>query len=75
MRLSLKATMIAGAIFAIVCFGVAFNIISSIGEIEDPTQAADAQGFAMFWTFLGLVAGFFAGLAWWMIRHPKEGER
>jgi len=72
MKLSLQATMIAGAIFAILCFGVAFNVFTSLGDIEDPTQAADAQGFAMFWAFLGLIASFFAGLSWWMIRQDGK---
>jgi len=68
MKLSLQATVIAGAIFALVCFGVAIHVFTSVTDIADPAQAADARGFAGFWAFLGLVASFFAGLAAWLIR-------
>jgi ABC-type Na+ efflux pump permease subunit len=68
MRLSLQATIIAGVVFALVCFGVAIHIFTSVTDIADPAQASDARGFAGFWAFLGLVASFFAGLSWWLIR-------
>jgi hypothetical protein len=73
MKLSLRATMIAAAIFAAICFGVAITGFTSLSGISDPTELADARGFAWFWTFLGSVASAFGLLAWWMSR-IHEGE-
>ena len=66
--------MIIAAVFAVVCFSVALQGFGSLGEIADPAVAADAKGFAWFWTFLGSVAIGFGSLAWWLIRTQKEGE-
>jgi len=66
--------MIAAAIFAAVCFGVAIQGFTSLGGITDPTELADARGFAWFWTFLGGVASAFGLLAWWMSHRIQEGE-
>lgn len=74
MKLSLHATTIAGTIFAAVCFAVAITGFVSLGEIQDPTQLADAKGFAGFWAFLGAVALAFAGLAQWLARTEKTDE-
>ena len=49
-------TVVIAAIFAAICFCVAIAGFTSLGEIADPTQTADAKGFAWFWTFLGGVA-------------------
>ena len=67
-------TMVASAIFAAICFGVAITGFTSLGEIADSTQMADAKGFAWFWTFLGSIASAFGLLAWWMVRNQKEGD-
>jgi hypothetical protein len=48
--------MVIAAIFAVICLGVAITGFTSLGDIADPTQAADARGFAWFWTFLASVA-------------------
>ena len=73
MKLSLHMTMIIAAVFAAVCFGVAITGFSSLGDITDSTQAADARGFAWFWTFLASVAVAVGLLSWWMARtQPDE---
>lgn len=74
MKLSLQMTMIIAAIFAVVCFGVAITGFSSLGDIADPTQAADARGFAWFWTFLAGVAIALGLLAWWMAGTHREDD-
>ncbi len=74
MRLSLQATMVIAAIFAIMSLGVAITGFASLGEISDAAQLADAKGFAWFWAFLACVAMTFAVLAWWMARAQGKGE-
>jgi hypothetical protein len=74
MKLSLQATVFVSAIFAAVCFGVALTGFTSLGGIDDPTQLADAKGFASFWAFLGGVAVVFGLLAWWMARSTSKDE-
>lgn len=74
MKASLLATVVIGAILAIACLCVAITGFASLGDIGDPTRAADAKGFAWFWTFLACVASTSAALAWWMARKGKEGE-
>ena len=64
--------MIMSAIFALVCLGFALSGFSSLGELTDPTQLADAKGFAWFWTFLAAVAIVFGLLSWWM--YKTQGE-
>lgn len=74
MKLSIQATMVAAAIFAAICLGVAITGFTSLGELTDPTEIADAKGFAWFWTFLASVAIGVGLLAWWTVRHPGEDE-
>jgi hypothetical protein len=66
--------MVFAAVFAIICLGVAITGFSSLGDIADPTQAADARGFAWFWTFLAGVAIALGLLSWWIVRTQKEDE-
>ena len=73
MKLSVQMTAVAAAIFAAICLGVAITGFTSLGNIADPVQKADAQGFAWFWTFLGAVAAASGVLAWWIARTHKEG--
>ena len=70
----MQLSMILSAVFAVVCLGVAITGFTSLGDIQDPTQLADAKGFAWFWTFLGGVAIAFGLLAWWLIGTQKPGE-
>ena len=74
MYISAKMSVVAAAIFAAVCFGVAITGFSSLGDIADPVQKADGLGFAWFWTFLGVVAVAFGALGIWIVRTHKENE-
>jgi hypothetical protein len=74
LKISLQATVVIAAIFAAVCFGVAITGFTSLGDIVDSTQAADAKGFAWFWTLLASVAVVLGLLAWWLARTQKEDE-
>ena len=74
MKLSIQATMVVAAIFAAVCLGVAITGFTSLRELTDPAQIADAKGFAWFWTFLGCVAIATGVLGWWAAGSHKEGE-
>ncbi|HET9577811.1 MAG TPA: hypothetical protein VFP44_08290 [Usitatibacter sp.] len=73
MKLTLKATIIGGVIFALACLGVAVTGFTSLGGITEPAQLADAKGFAWFWMFLAVVSAALAALAWWMAR-PRPGD-
>ena len=70
----MKLSMILSAVFALVCFGVAITGFTSLGDVADPAQRSDGEGFAWFWTFLGVVATFFGALGWWFMKTHKEGE-
>ena len=74
MKFSIQATIVAAAVFAAICFGVAITGFASLGDLTDPTQMADARGFAWFWTFLGSVAVGFGLLAWWVVRSQEKEE-
>lgn len=74
MKLSLHATVAIAAIFAAICLGVAITGFSSLGELADPKEIADARGFAWFWAFLASVAIGLGLLAWWLARNHKEEE-
>jgi hypothetical protein len=66
--------MVAAAIFAAICLGVAVTGFTSLGELTDPREVADAKGFVMFWAFLASVAIGLGSLAWWVARNHKEDE-
>ncbi len=66
--------MVIAAIFAAICLGVAITGFTSLGDITDPTEVADARGFAWFWTFLAGVAIVLGLLAWWVARNHREDE-
>ena len=67
MRISLQATIVASVIFAVACLGVAIEGFTSLGDIVDETQAADARGFAWFWTFLFFVCAIIGTAAYRLI--------
>ena len=73
MKFTLKTTIVAGVVFAVVCLAVAVTGFTSLGDIRDPAQLADAKGFAWFWAFLGAVSAALAAVAWWMLR-PQPGD-
>ena len=66
--------MVVAAVLAVLCLGVAVTGFTSLADIADPAQLADARGFAWFWTFLASVAIALAVLAWWVARNHKEDE-
>ena len=74
MKFSLRATTIVAAIFAAICLSVAITGFASLSDITDPTQMADAKGFAWFWTFLASVAIAFGVMAWRMSCRQGESE-
>ncbi len=74
MKFSIQATMVIAAIFAAICLGVAITGFTSLSNITDPTEVADARGFAWFWTFLASVAIVLGLLAWWVARNHREDE-
>ena len=74
MKISLQATVVIAAVFAVLCLGVAITGFTSLGGITDPDQIADAKGFAWFWTFLAGVAVGLGLLALWLTRTQKGDE-
>jgi hypothetical protein len=66
--------MVIAAIFAAICLGVAITGFTSLSNITDPAEVADARGFAWFWTFLASVAIVLGLLAWWVARNHREDE-
>ena len=73
-KISAKLSIIMSAIFAAICLGVAGTGFTSLGEIIDPVQLADAKGFAWFWAFLGMVALVFCGLGVWLVQTHRDSE-
>jgi hypothetical protein len=74
MRLSLRATMLAAAIFAAICLGVAATGFMSLGSLTDPKAIEDAKGFAWFWAFLGSIALALGLLAWRITPRSDDSE-
>ncbi len=74
MKITAKFSVLMSAIFAVICFAVAITGFSSLGDIVDPVQLADAKGFAWFWAFLGTVSVAFGGLGIWLIRTHRDGD-
>ena len=74
MKISMQATVVISAIFAVLCLGVAITGFTSLGDITDPDQLADAKGFAWFWTFLASVAIGLGLLAMWLTRTQKSDD-
>ena len=74
MNITLRMGMIMAAIFAAVTLSVAVSGFIGLRDITDPTQAADARGFAWFWTFLGAIATALGSLAWWIERSQRNAD-
>jgi hypothetical protein len=70
----MRATMVAAAVIASLCLGVAISGFTALGELTDPAQIADAKGFAWFWAFLGCIAIAMGVLAWWFATRHNEAE-
>ena len=73
MNVSLRMAMIMATIFGAVSLAFAITGFIGIDDIADPTQASDARGFALFWTFLATVAIGLGTLAWWIERRQRGG--
>jgi hypothetical protein len=73
-QISMRLCVIFSVVFAAICFGVAIIGFTSLGDIAEPAQRADGQGFAWFWTFLGAVAAGFALLGLWILKTHKESS-
>ena len=65
---------VIATIFASVCLGVAIKGFMSLDDIADPTQLADAKGFAGFWAFLGVVGVACGAGSLWIARTQKEDQ-
>jgi len=74
LKVTAKVSIVLAAIFAAICFGVALTGFSSLGEIADPVQRADAKGFAWFWAFLGFIGITFGGVGVWLVRTHTDSE-
>jgi len=74
LKISLQANVVMAAVFAVLCLGVAITGFTSLGDITDAEQLADAKGFAWFWTFLASVAIVLGLLAQWLTRRQKRDE-
>jgi hypothetical protein len=74
-QISARMSMIMSAVFAAICGGVAISGFTSLGDIADPAQMADAKGFAWFWTFLALISVVFGALSWWMSRSEAHADK
>ena len=71
MNVSLRMAMIMATIFGGISLAFAITGFLGIGDIADPTEASDARGFALFWTFLATVAIGLGALAWWIERRER----
>lgn len=63
----MQMTVVAGAIFALVCYAVALQGVLALPDLQGD-RLNDAKGFAAFWGFLGTVCAGLAALAWWLTR-------
>lgn len=74
MKISAQMAIVLAAVFATICYGVATTGFSSIAEMTDPVQAADAKGFVWFWAFLGSVAVALGAVSMWIVRTQNNDE-
>jgi NADH:ubiquinone oxidoreductase subunit 6 (subunit J) len=70
MKISAQMAVWLCAVFALICFGVAFTGFSSAPSITDAVERDLSLGYAWFWTFLAGVAVVFGVLSWL----AKEGK-
>ena len=72
MKIGAHFSMWACVVFALACFGVAFNGLSEIDAV-DAVARGDARGYAYFWLFLGAVATV-CGVVWWWIVQREDAN-
>ena len=73
MKITALASMWMCTVFALVCFGVAYDGYSATVTVADAAERELSLGYAGFWAFLGLVAVAFGVLSW-MIKEGKLGD-
>jgi hypothetical protein len=73
MRISAVVAMWLCVVFALACFGIAYQGFSALETLTDVAERDLSSGYAWFWTFLGVVASAFGVLSW-MIKQGKFGE-
>lgn len=73
MKITAHLAAILALVFSVVCFGVALTGFTSLGEITDPQQLSDAQGFAWFWAFLGAIGIGCGVLSYWLAKTEASG--
>jgi len=74
LNITLRMAMIMATLFAAVSLSVAVTGFIGLRDITDPTQASDARGFALFWTFLATIAIGLGALAWWLERSQRNAD-
>jgi len=75
MKITAQMSIIIAVVFALVCFGFAITGFTSLGDITDAQQLADAKGFAWFWAFLGAVGVLFGLVGMWLVKtSPQPGD-
>ena len=72
MKISATVAIWMCAVFALVCYGVAYTAFSGLQLLVDVTDREVTVGYAWFWAFLGFIATLFGVLSW-MIREGKLG--
>jgi hypothetical protein len=72
MKISAVMAMWMSAVFALVCFSVAYTGFSALQGLTDAAERELSVGYAWFWTFLGVIATIFGFLSW-MIKKGKFG--
>jgi len=72
MKISAAVSMWLCAVFSLVTFGVAVYAYSQVGGLSIQEDRDMAQGYALFWGFLGAV-GAACGVVSWMIKEGKLG--
>jgi hypothetical protein len=73
-KITARVAAILAVVFALFCLGFAVSGFTALREITDAQQAADAKGFAWFWTFLAGVGIVFGVLSWWIGQTQKDDE-
>ena len=74
MKISAKLAALSAVVFAAVCLAFAVTAFTSLGDIADPEQAANARGYAWFWVFLAGVAIAFGVLSQWIDRTQRKND-
>ena len=73
MKISAAFAMWGSAVFALLCWSVAYSGFSALQTLTDAAERDLSLGYAWFWTFLGAVAAVFGVLSW-MIKEGKLGN-